>query len=458
MVLIVIFKYENGIIYIMALNQQVMDSNYQRRLDIQNLRRIMTYGRPASSEMEKEWVNKYLYTPEMQAQGLYKDGFHYGRQAGEGEGNLIIKVGEGSKTLFSSHTDTVHRSGVIQNVIIDPTQEKLKFTTDSNQCLGGDDGTGVWLMLELIKAGVPGLYIFHRAEEVGGQGSSYIANSTPELIEGYDRAIAFDRKDDWSIITHQAGVRTCSDEFAEDLAKQLGMNHRADSTGSFTDTANYDTIIPECTNLSVGYHNAHSARENQEIDYLLKFRDALVNVDWENLVTARDPSIPEYSSYGYYGYGDRLLKPKRSVREKMDWGDWEDQNFERNRQKLEKEKEMAGQAEPEEPKDLITLEITDDADDPLDFLSKGVMQMTDDEYSLYEMLENGVISEGELRDMLIDGANYDVDYEEDMVESTLPEGFEDFFDDYDMKYPQVEKDYADYEDDDFEWDDWFQGQ
>lgn len=458
MVLIVIFKYENGIIYIMALNQQVMDSNYQRRLDIQNLRRIMTYGRPASSEMEKEWVNKYLFTPEMQAQGLYKDGFHYGRQAGEGEGNLIIKVGEGSKTLFSSHTDTVHRSGVIQNVIIDPTQDKLKFTTDSNQCLGGDDGTGVWLMLELIKAGVPGLYIFHRAEEVGGQGSSYIANSTPELIEGYDRAIAFDRKDDWSIITHQAGVRTCSDDFAEDLAKKLGMNHRADSTGSFTDTANYDTIIPECTNLSVGYHNAHSARENQEIDYLLKFRDALVNVDWENLVTARDPAIPEYSSYGYYGYGDRLLKPKRSVREKMDWDDWDDQNFERNKQKIEKEKEMAGQAEPEEPKDLITLEIADDEDDPLDFLSKGVMQMTDDEYSLYEMLENGVISEGELRDMLTDGANYDVDYEEEVVESTIPEGFEDFFDDYDMKYPQVEKDYADYEDDDFEWNDWFQGQ
>ena len=53
MVLIVIFKYENGIIYIMALNQQVMDSNYQRRLDIQNLRRIMSYGRPASSEKEK---------------------------------------------------------------------------------------------------------------------------------------------------------------------------------------------------------------------------------------------------------------------------------------------------------------------------------------------------------------------------------------------------------------------
>ena len=222
-------------------------------------------GRPASSEMEKLYVNNYLFTPEMQAMGMYKDGFHYARQEGSGEGNLIIKIGEGSKTLFSSHTDTVHRTGVEQNVIIDPTQDKLKFTTDSGQCLGGDDGTGVWLMLELIKAGVPGLYIFHRAEEVGGQGSSYIANSTPELIEGYERAIAFDRKDDWSIITHQSGVRTCSAEFAKDLARELSMGHRPDSTGSFTDTANYDTIIPECTNLSVGYHNAHSARENQEL-------------------------------------------------------------------------------------------------------------------------------------------------------------------------------------------------
>ena len=287
----------------MSVNQSVMDSVYDRRLDIENLKRIMTYGRPASSEMEKEWVNKYLFTPEMQAAGMYKDGFHYPRQSGEGEGNLIIEVGEGSKTIFSSHTDTVHRTGVIQNVIIDPSESKLKFTTDSGQCLGGDDGTGVWLMLELIKAGVPGLYIFHRAEEVGGQGSSYIANTTPELIEGYDRAIAFDRKDDWSVITHQAGTRTCSDAF--------------------------------------GYHNAHSARENQEIDYLLKFRDALVKLDWESLVTERDPSIPEFSTYGYYGYGDKLVKPKKSVREQMNWGDYEDQQFEKNRAKEAAAKEKS---------------------------------------------------------------------------------------------------------------------
>ena len=386
---------------------------------------------------------------------MYKDGFHYPRQSGEGEGNLIIEVGKGSKTIFSSHTDTVHRTGVIQNVIIDPTESKLKFTTDSGQCLGGDDGTGGWLMLELIKAGVPGLYIFHRAEEVGGQGSSYIANTTPELIEGYDRAIAFDRKDDWSVITHQAGTRTCSDAFGEDLAKKLGMNHRTDTTGSFTDTANYDSVIPECTNLSVGYHNAHSARENQEIDYLLKFRDALIKVDWESLVTERDPSIPEYSTYGYYGYGDRLMKPKKSVREKVNWGDFEDQQFEKNRAKEAAAKEKASTTITP-PKEPVVMVEEVEGEDLLAFLDKPLMAMTDEEFHLSEMLETGIITLDELEAMMemgdTTGSSFTV-----IEEEPLPEGFDDFFDDYNDKKP-ITKDFADYEDEDFDWEMWFKGQ
>ncbi len=446
----------------MGVSQSVMDSVYNRRLDIENLKRIMTYGRPASSEMEKEWVNKYLFTPEMQAAGMYKDGFHYPRQSGEGEGNLIIEVGEGSKTIFSSHTDTVHRTGVIQNVIIDPTESKLKFTTDSGQCLGGDDGTGVWLMLELIKAGVPGLYIFHRAEEVGGQGSSFIANSTPELIEGYDRAIAFDRKDDWSVITHQAGTRTCSDAFGEDLAQKLGMNHRTDTTGSFTDTANYDSVIPECTNLSVGYHNAHSARENQEIDYLLKFRDALVKVDWESLVTERDPSVAEYSTYGYYGYGDRLMKPKKSAREKMNWGDFEDQQFEKNRAKEEAAKEKASTTITPPKESVIKIEEVE-GEDLLAFLDKPLNSMTDEEFHLSELLESGIITLDELEAMMEMGDTTSTSYEV-VEDEPMPEGWDEFFDDYGdddasfEKGTSTTKDFADYEDDDFDWEMWFKSQ
>jgi hypothetical protein len=446
----------------MGLNKSVIESTFNKRLDIENLRRIMSYGRHASSEMEKIWVNKFLFTPELQAAGMYKDGFQYGPQAGEGEGNLIIKIGEGSKTIFSCHTDTVHRGGSRQNVIINPNETVMKFTTNSGQCLGGDDGTGVWLCLELMKAEVAGLYIFHRAEEVGGQGSSYIANTTPELIQGYDRAIAFDRKDDWSVITHQAGIRTASDVFGEALVKQLDMNHRLDTTGSFTDTANYDTIVPECTNLSVGYHNAHSARENQEIEYLLNFRDALVNVDWESLPTDRDPLVPEYSAYGYYGYGDRLIKPKKSVRAEINWGDYEDQQFERNRAK---EDELHGRTSTKVTpirESIITIEDGGDKKDLLAFLEKPIACMTDEEFHLSEMLESGSITYEGLEAMLSD------DEEEGYIISSdetveLPDGIDDFFDDVNPKYDKnykvpIKTDFADWEDDDFDWEMWFKGQ
>jgi len=423
-------------------------------------------GRPASSKMEQFYVNNYLFTPEMQAMGMYKDGFHYGRQEGSGEGNLIIKIGEGSKTLFSSHTDTVHRTGVEQNVIIDPTQDKLKFTTDSGQCLGGDDGTGVWLMLELIKAGVPGLYIFHRAEEVGGQGSSYIANSTPELIEGYERAIAFDRKDDWSIITHQSGVRTCSPEFAKDLAKELSMGHRADSTGSFTDTANYDTIIPECTNLSVGYHNAHSARENQEIDYLLEFRDALIKVDWENLVTVRDPEEVEYSNTGYYGYGSTLVRPSKKTRDKVGWSDYDDMMFEKEKESKSKTIDIEDGDWGEEVGGDVGLDIlfekSSSSNEELleKLINKDLMSLTEEEnLLLYRIDDNDLTEEEAVKELKriwnISDDNY--------------EGLDDFLDDYPKGDKTSKEDFDDWEDieesektdmadmegSDYDWNRWF---
>ena len=56
--------------------------------------------------------------------------------------------------------------------------------SDNNECLGGDDGTGVWLMTKLIEAGVPGRYIFHRAEEVGGRGSGWIERIVKTFCKG----------------------------------------------------------------------------------------------------------------------------------------------------------------------------------------------------------------------------------------------------------------------------------
>ena len=46
-------------------------------------------------------------------------------------------------------------------------------------------------MREMILAGIPGLYVFHRNEESGGAGSDWIARETPWELHGIKAAIAF---------------------------------------------------------------------------------------------------------------------------------------------------------------------------------------------------------------------------------------------------------------------------
>jgi hypothetical protein len=441
----------------MPYDMNTLIETYEMRLDIQNVRRIFSTGRPAGSQAEVDWVNHYLFTPKMQEMGMYKDGFSY-RGDEPGEGNLIIEIGEGSKTLFSSHTDTVHRTGGPQNVMVD--LEDSKLITDSGQCLGADDGTGIWLMLELIKAGVPGLYIFHRAEEVGGQGSAFIANHHADLLQKYDRAIAFDRRDDWSIITHQGGSRCCSDAFGRDLANKLDMGiHRLDTGGSFTDTANYDGIIPECTNLSVGYHNAHSARENQEIPFLLEFRDALIGVDWENLVTERDPTIPDYTyggSYGYsgtyvYDYGPTTTKSTTTKKntieiEEEDWKEWDNQIDDDD-------------IDDEDWREII-LEIESGQWDHLWAISEH--QMSDREFKIFQYMEyGGQISDEDYEESTV--GFWDDDEEEEEI--TMPSTAQEFTDWVaptttaivlvDDKSEEETEEIPDVDDQELDWDSWF---
>ena len=53
----------------MSYEMNTLIEAYKMRLDIQNVRRIFSIGRPASSSEETEWVNTYLFTPAMQKNG-----------------------------------------------------------------------------------------------------------------------------------------------------------------------------------------------------------------------------------------------------------------------------------------------------------------------------------------------------------------------------------------------------
>jgi len=233
---------------------------------------MLTYCRPAFSDTEELFIQQFIM-PHID----YKDDF----------GNLIKKIpmpdGSDSEVMWSCHTDTVHYKDGFQQVVFDKDNhiklhDKEKEGLNRN-CLGADCTTGVWMMLGMIQAEVPGLYIFHRAEEIGAPGSRYIVDKTPELVENIYFAIALDRRGYDDVITHQFG-RCCSDEFATSLATAIDLgDYVPDPTGLFTDTANYVDLIPECTNISIGYYRQHSSREGQDALFALWLLKSLIMFD-----------------------------------------------------------------------------------------------------------------------------------------------------------------------------------
>ena len=208
-------------------------------------------------------------------------------------GNYFYKIGE-SKTIFASHLDTVSEKFLDVKHVFDGKFIK----TNGKTTLGADDKAGVCVLLYMIEQNIPGTYYFFIGEEVGCIGSR--AAAAKDDFSNYDRIISFDRKDTCSIITHQSWERCCSDEFANALSKEyydLGLELKPDDTGFGTDSARFTGIIPECTNISVGYYDEHNFTERQDIEFLEKICMASAIVDWEKLPVTRNPRIPEYKDY-----------------------------------------------------------------------------------------------------------------------------------------------------------------
>ena len=206
-------------------------------------------------------------------------------------GNYFVRVGE-SKTAFSCHLDTVSSKQVKVTHVVEDNIIK----TDGTSILGADDKAGVTVLLWMIEHGIPGTYYFFIGEEVGCIGSGNASKHNVEIFKQYDRMVAFDRRDTCSVITFQSGQRCCSDEFGQKLASELnegGLELKLDKFGVYTDSAEFTSIIPECTNISVGYYSEHTTSERQDIEYLIKLCHACLNVKWDELPTARDKSKVE---------------------------------------------------------------------------------------------------------------------------------------------------------------------
>jgi len=251
-------------------------------------------------------------------------------------GNYHIKIGD-SKTMFCGHLDTYcYEYKRVWHII-----EGNIIKTDGTTTLGGDDKAGITVMIKMIEAGIPGLYYFFRGEEgvtspSGTWGSKQALKSYEELFKTYDRCIAFDRKANDSIITKQMYSTCCSKEFTKKLLEEFsnnGLTYRDDPTGGWCDSGVFMKLIPECTNISIGYKNEHTFTEIQDIDHLEKLVEACINTNWEDLPVKRDPTKVEtygYSRgkyytdyddiytnrYDYGGYGDSKILVKTKFNSK----------------------------------------------------------------------------------------------------------------------------------------------
>lgn len=215
-------------------------------------------------------------------------------------GNYFLKIGDSPSTMFTCHLDTAAwKTERVKHVF---TGKYIK--TDGTTILGADDKAGMVILLYMIENKIPGLYYFFIGEESGCVGSSEVARIWKQLeySKYITKCVSFDRRGLSSVITSQLGGQCCSDDFAKDLCDKLNstgfkFSYKPDDTGIFTDSAKFMSLIPECTNISVGYYSEHTQYETQDMDHLIKLCKASVKVDWESLVIKRDLLQNDYINY-----------------------------------------------------------------------------------------------------------------------------------------------------------------
>lgn len=239
---------------------------------------FLSYRRAPDTQSHRAFCNRYL-----------KPVFG----APDAHGNYALDIGTAPRIMFTAHHDSVDTGGGRQWINHDDGILSLPRKTKS-ACLGADCGAGMIVLLHMIRSGVPGKYRVFADEECGLIGSSRYADDNPDELRDVDAVVSFDRMGTGDVITHMAGgMRTCSSTFAGALSDALSRHRNLDYTpsarGSITDSFTFESSVPECTNISVGYVNQHTRSEALDLDHLADLCAAVVDVDWHSLPIRRDP-------------------------------------------------------------------------------------------------------------------------------------------------------------------------
>ena len=96
--------------------------------------------------------------------------------------------------MFTAHVDTVHWEEGTQGVFQFPNGN-IHADKDGKACvLGADDAAGCYILVKMIQAKVPGLYLFFIGEEAGGVGSSEYSIHHATRFKHIKQCVSFDRR------------------------------------------------------------------------------------------------------------------------------------------------------------------------------------------------------------------------------------------------------------------------
>ena len=220
---------------------------------------------------------------------INEDGFLYAK------GELPI--------LLTAHMDTVHE---ITCRKYDVKKLDEKTIISSKDGIGGDDRCGIYMILEILKAGYRPSILFCEDEEIGGVGSrKFTKTEYIEDLKEMNYLIELDRANDKDAVFYDCG----NTDFANFITETTGLK---EAFGSFSDIS---VLSPACdvasVNLSCGYYNAHTTKEYvvmEEMLYIIEVVKKLLDTEsaqfeFMEINTSYDYGYKKYFGQGYYDWG-----------------------------------------------------------------------------------------------------------------------------------------------------------
>ena len=227
------------------------------------------------------------------------------------ERNLFITKNTTNPEKYAcvvAHMDTVHDFTSARELIIKNNIITAQYIKSGLQCgLNADDCNGILVALQLLET-LPNLKVcFTTQEEIGGKGAYEAANNI-EFFLDVRYLIQADRRGNDDLITHTNGINSASEKFVEDIRPLMDKYNYSEGTGTFTDIGVLaDELLISGVNVSCGYYNEHTFKENcniSELNNCLNFiYDIIVSLDNQDTMYSI-PAQKSYGSYSNYNYSN----------------------------------------------------------------------------------------------------------------------------------------------------------